>query len=174
MQGDLFGEVPFAFPWPTDTVLVGEGDRVYVSGPFETTPAMLVTPTCTMAAQGKAVGSDDYAMATRALVPVRPLSELIERGALDPERHLDPMRADRMRPYFYLPENSSFGLAEESAALLYQPLSFHHDVVKDLRTAQLTGEGYWQLRRSLAFYAAGVRLNPDDLGPPPAPHDRTS
>lgn len=52
MQGDLFREVPFAFPWPTDTVLVGEGDRVYVSGPFDTTPAMLLTPTCTMAAQG--------------------------------------------------------------------------------------------------------------------------
>lgn len=113
-------------------------------------------------------------MATRALVPVRPLSELIEGGVLDPERHLGPMRADRLRAYFYLPENSSFGLTEESAALLYQPLSFHHDVIKDLRTAQLTGEAYWQLRRSLAFYVAGIRLNPDDLGPPPAPQARTS
>ncbi len=171
---DLFQAVPFAFPWPTDTVLVGEGDRVYVSGPFDTTLAMLITPTCTMAAQGDAVAADAYSMAVRSLVPVRPLRELVERGALDPERHLVPMRGDQIRAYFYLPANERLGIPEESAALLYQPMSVHHGVVEDLRIAQLTGEGYWQLRRSLAFYAAGARLNPDDMGPPPAPHERTS
>lgn len=150
-----------------------EGSRVFISGPFETTLAILLTPTCTMAAQGPAAQEAQYAMPARSLAPVRPVEELVDRGAIDPDRQLGNLRGDRLRNYLYLPASEVLGIPE-SAALIYQPTTLHHEVLDGLRIAQLTGEAYWQLRRSMAFFTAGVRIELEDLGPPPAPRDRTS
>jgi hypothetical protein len=175
MQGDIFRDVPLQFPWPPDVVLPGEeeGSRVFISGPFETTLAILLTPTCTMAAQGPAAQDGQYAMPARSLAPVRPVEELVDRGAIDPDRQLGNLRGDRLRNYLYLPASEMLEIPE-SAALIYQPTTLHHEVLDGLRIAQLTGEAYWQFRRSMAFFSAGVRIELEDLGPPPAPQNRTS
>jgi hypothetical protein len=52
LQGDLFDEVPFAIPAPPDAVVIDEGERRFVSGPFDATPAMLISPSCVIPAQG--------------------------------------------------------------------------------------------------------------------------
>lgn len=173
-QGDLFHNVPLAFPWPPDLVLAGEegSERRFLSGPFETTHAMLVTPTCTMAAQGRTAPVDGYAMPARTLVPVRPLAEVVAAGAVSDET-VGHLRRDRLRNYFYLPPHEEWDFPE-SVALLYQPTTVHHNVLNDLRIGQLRGEGFWQLRRSLAFYDAGIRITTEDLGKPPGPRERMS
>ena len=51
-QGDLFRDVPLAYPLPADELLVDEasgGGRRFLSGPLAFGPAMLITPTWTSA-----------------------------------------------------------------------------------------------------------------------------
>ncbi len=47
-QGDLFRDVPLAYPLPADVLVVDEteggGSRRFLSGPLEFGPAMLITP----------------------------------------------------------------------------------------------------------------------------------
>ena len=66
-QGDLFRDVPLAYPTvlheideeeehadprePEDWLAVGK--RRFLSGPLDFGPAMLITPTCAMSAQGR-------------------------------------------------------------------------------------------------------------------------
>lgn len=173
-QGDVFRDVPLAFPWPADVVLVGEreSERRFLSGPFEITHAMLITPTCTMSAQGRLAPAGGYSMAARALVPVRPLTQVLEEEAVT-EQNLGHLRADRLRNFFYLPANPGWDLPE-SVALLYQPTTVHHDVIRDLRAGQLSGAGHRQLLRSLAFYSTGARITFEELGPPAGPKGRVS
>jgi hypothetical protein len=166
LQGDLFDHVPLAMPAPPDAVLLVEGERRFLSGPFEAGPAMLVSPSCTIAAQGGAAGA--YAMPHRALVPIRPVDELRSGGAIS-EQNLGNLRADRMRNYLYLPACSKFN---ESAALLYMPITVHHDVIAKDRFAQLSGAAYWHLRVKLMVYAGGFLLDPAELGPIPADKQR--
>ena len=58
----------------------GHGARRFLSGPFEVGLAMLVTPTCSMRAQG---APDRYAHPVRSLVPLGPFEELVGAGLLD-------------------------------------------------------------------------------------------
>src|SRR5881392_3380217 len=56
-QGDLFRDVPLAYPLPADELVVDEasgGSRRFLSGPLEFGPAMLITPSCSLGAQGVA------------------------------------------------------------------------------------------------------------------------
>ncbi|MGH2968177.1 MAG: hypothetical protein ACRDK0_03805, partial [Solirubrobacteraceae bacterium] len=39
LQGDLFTDVPIAIPAPPDAVVMAEGERRFVSGPFDAGPA---------------------------------------------------------------------------------------------------------------------------------------
>jgi hypothetical protein len=58
-QGDLFRDVPLAYPSPASELVVDEesgGSRRFLSGPLEFGPAMLITPSCSMGAQGTAAG----------------------------------------------------------------------------------------------------------------------
>lgn len=52
-QGDLFRDVPLAYPLPADELVVDEdeqgGSRRFLSGPLEFGPAMLITPSCSLA-----------------------------------------------------------------------------------------------------------------------------
>jgi hypothetical protein len=165
---DLFKEVPFALPAPPDAVVIDEGERRFVSGPFDATPAMLISPSCIIAAQGE-VRPGAYAHPARTLVPIRPVESLIESGAITGP-NLGHLRADRLRSYFYLPEGPEW---PESAALLYIPISMHHDVIAANRVAQLTGTAYWHLRVKLVVFSTGLLLDPSVFGPVPEPHDRT-
>ena len=73
-QGDLFRDVPLAYPLPADEIVVDEakggGSRRFLSGPLEFGPAMLITPSCSLGAQGAA----GYGHPVRTLVPVIPLA----------------------------------------------------------------------------------------------------
>ena len=170
LQGDLFRDVPLAIPAPPDAVVLAEGERRFVSGPFEAGPAMLISPSCAIAAQGSSAPPGSYAHPARILVPVRSVDELLAAGAIS-EENLGHLRADRLRNYLYLPP---FGDVPEGAGLLYMPLTVHRDVIAQDRIAQLTGVAFWHLRVKLMAFSGGFLLDPSELGEPPAPHERTS
>jgi hypothetical protein len=167
LQGDVFVDVPIAIPAPPDAVLMDEGNRRFLSGPFDAGPAMLLSPSCTIAAQGAARGT--YAMPARTLVPIRPVAELLQAGVIT-EQNVRTLRADRLRNYLYLPAGGT--LTEESVALLYMPITVHHDVIVSERRAQLTGAAYRHLRVKLIAYNTGLVIDPEVFGEPPADTDR--
>src|SRR5919201_5581247 len=92
-QGDLFRDVPLAYPMPADELVVdGEpgGSRRFLSGPLEFGPAMLITPSCSLGAQG----AKRYAHPVRTLVPVLPLAEFVDRGVVKETALADLRRFD--------------------------------------------------------------------------------
>jgi hypothetical protein len=76
-QGDLFRDVPLAYPMPASELVIdedeGRGSRRFLSGPLEFGPAMLITPSSSLAAQREA----GYSHPVRTLVPVLPLEHLV-------------------------------------------------------------------------------------------------
>ncbi len=102
-QGDLFRDVPLAYPLPADELVVdqevGGRSRRFLSGPLEFGPAMLITPSCSLAAQGAA----GYGHPVRTLVPAIPLAELVERGVIKETALSDLRRFDHLINYMYLP-----------------------------------------------------------------------
>ena len=149
-QGDLFCAVPQGFPWPADAIAHEEGERTFLSGPFSSGFGMLVTPTCSMVAQG----GTGYAHAVRALAPVIPLAELVERGVVK-AGSVDDLRArDHLVNYFYLPPIEDQGLVE-SLALIYAPVTIHHDYLEDRRVAQLSEEAAVHLKYKLCAMNSG-------------------
>jgi hypothetical protein len=170
LQGDLFEDVPIAISAPPDAVVMAEGERRFVSGPFDAGPAMLISPSCAIAAQGPTAPPGAYAHPARTLVPIRTVAELVEAGAI-PERNLGLLRSDRLVNYLYLPALKE---RPEGAALLYMPLSVHHDVIADNRVAQLTGAAFWHLRVKLMAFVGGFLLDPSELGEIPAARERRS
>src|SRR6266487_4282207 len=90
-QGDLFRDVPLAYPLPADELVVDKeqgGSRRFLSGPLEFGPAMLITPSCSMGAQGTA----GYGHPVRTLVPVLRLDQLVEQRLIK-ETALDDLGA---------------------------------------------------------------------------------
>jgi hypothetical protein len=151
-QGDLFEEVAFSFPFPPDAIGMREGKRVFLSGSFETGHALLLTPSCTMEAQG--VEEPGYALPERTLAPIRPIEDLRARGV--GEDQIGFIRKyDGIINYFYIPPSEELGVPE-SLALLYAPLTVHHDSIDQERVAQMTNEARIWLRRKLAAYSSGV------------------
>lgn len=170
-QGDIFRDVPLAYPTPAREILYEDaeelwgdediGSRRFLSGPFDTGPAMLITPTCAMSAQG----SGDYAHPVRTLVPLRPLHQLVDLGAIKQE-HLGQIRSsDPLVNYMYLPAFEDVDLPE-SLALLYMPTTIHHDLIDGQRIAQLAVEGAQHLQRKLAWFWTGLRTPRAEFAPP--------
>lgn len=170
LQGDIFLNVPFAIVAPPDAVVMIEGERRFVTGPFDATPAMLISPSCAIAAQGQDMASGQYAHSARILVPMIPLEVLIEAKAI-PEHNVGLFRADRLANYLYLPEGPSW---PESAALLYMPITMHHDVIAADRATHLSGAAFWQLRYKLMAFFGGFKVHPEAFGPVPAASGRSS
>lgn len=170
LQGDLFDEVPLAYPWPPDTTLLEEGKRRYLSGPFDVGSALLITPSCEMSAQQDPRLPPAYAHPVRTLLPIQPVEALSDAGAIS-DSNLGHLRGDRLRSYMYLPARDD---APESAVLLYMPITLHHDVIKDSRVAQMTGVAFRHLRVKLMAYSGGFLLDPAELGEPEADQQRTS
>jgi len=165
-QGDVFEDVPLAYPSPADELLVEEDEesegRRFLSGPLEVGPAMLTTPTCSMRAQG---GGGDYAHPVRTLVPLRSVAELEELGILDQSRLRLAEKRDSLINYMYLPGSPELGIVE-SLALLYMPVTVHHEMIEANRVTQLTAEAAAQLQKKLTWFASSVLLNRDDFDPP--------
>lgn len=140
-QGDIFKHVPLAYPFPPGQIVedpaAPSGTRHFLSGPFEVGHAMLITPTCSMRAQGTAVGS--YAHPVRVLAVVRSVQELIDRGLLTNDRLGLLRKYDGLINYMYLPESAGLELSE-SVALLYMTVILHHDMIAGQRVTQLTYE----------------------------------
>jgi hypothetical protein len=164
-QGDIFHDVPLAFPSPADAILVEEAtgpSRSFLSGPLDYGPAMLITPTCSMRAQ--ALGRD-YAHPVRTLVPLRPVAELIGLGILDvSKQHLAEAR-DSLINYMYVPSDLGLGLPE-SLALLYMPVTLHHEMISEARVTQLTYDAASQLQKKLTWFASSLLADRADFNPP--------
>ena len=170
LQGDIFLNVPLGVIAPPDAIVMAEGERRFVTGPFDAGPAMLISPSCAIAAQGKDVEPGQYAHEARILVPIRPLEQLVDAGAISDD-NVGLFRADRLVNYLYLPEGPAW---PESAGLLYLPITIHHDVIAQDRAVQLTGAAFWQLRYKLIAFIGGFKVHPDEFGPVPEPGERRS
>lgn len=161
-QGDVFTDVPLAYPAPAGELAEAGGARVFLSGPLDFGPAMLITPTCSMRAQGDTAG---YAHPVRTLVPLRTVTELEQAGILDPAKRGLAERRDSLINYMWIPGDSALGI-EDSLALLYMPATLHHDMIAENRLAQLTYEAAQQLQKKLAWYATSMLLDRADFDPP--------
>jgi len=167
-QGDLFRDVPLAYPLPAHELLVDEasGGRRFLTGPLAFGPAMLITPSCSIGAQGAA----GYGHPVRTLVPVIPLAQLIDHGVVKETALADLRRFDHLINYMYLPPldiNELDFSMPESAALLYMPVTLHHAFLEGQRVSQLAYRGAQQLQRKLVwFYSGWLEDNLDAFDPP--------
>lgn len=167
-QGDLFRDVPLAYPLPADELLVDEasGGRRFLTGPLAFGPAMLITPSCSIGAQGAA----GYGHPVRTLVPVIPLAQLIDQGVVKATALADLRRFDHLINYMYLPPldiNELDFSMPESAALLYMPVTLHHAFLEGQRVSQLAYRGAQQLQRKLVWFYSGWREDNLDAFDPP-------
>ena len=169
-QGDLFRDVPLDYPTPPREIVVDEdaeehGVRTFLSGPLEFGPALLTTPTCSMHAQQ----GEGYAHPVRTLVPVVPLGHLVEVGVVREEQLAFVRKYDPLINYMYLPPlelpELEFSMPE-SMALLYMPLTLHHNLIDGNRLSQLAIEGAKQLQRKLIWFASGWLEARDFFDPP--------
>jgi hypothetical protein len=157
-QGDLFRDVPLAYPLPADELVVEEAargaGRRFLSGPLEFGAAMLITPSCSLGAQGTA----GYGHPVRTLAPVIPLAELVGRGVVKETALADLRRFDHLINYMYLPplevDDLEFSM-QESVALLYMPVTLHHAFLEGNRVSQLAYRGAQQLQRKLVWFYSG-------------------
>jgi hypothetical protein len=161
--------MPLAYPLPADELIVDEesgGNRRFLSGPLEFGPAMLITPSCSMGAQGTA----GYGHPVRTLVPVLPLADVIARGVVK-ETALDELRRfDHLINYMYLPplEVGELDFAmPECVALLYMPVTLHHAFLEGQRVSQLAYRGAQQLQRKLVWFYSGWLEDDLDVFDPP-------
>jgi hypothetical protein len=169
-QGDLFRDVPLAYPLPADELLVddaeGGGGRRFLSGPLEFGPAVLITPSCSLGAQG----ATGYGHPVRTLVPAIPLAELVHRGVVKETALADIRRFDHLINYMYLPpldvEKLEFSMPE-SVALLYMPVTLHHVFLEGSRVSQLAYRGAQQLQRKLVWFYSGWLEDDLDVFDPP-------
>lgn len=168
-QGDLFRDVPLAYPLPADELVVDEesgGSRRFLSGPLEFGPAMLITPSCSLGAQGAA----GYGHPVRTLAPVFALAGLVERGVIKETALDDLRRFDHLINYMYLPpldvDEIEFSMPE-SVALLYMPVTLHHAFLEGQRVSQLAYRGAQQLQRKLVWFYSGWLENDLDVFNPP-------
>jgi len=166
-QGDIFFDVPLAYPTPADELVIDDdeqqGSRRFLSGPLSVGPAMLITPTCSMRAQGG--GEDGYAHPVRTLIPLRSVQELLDLQVLDPAKHRLAEKRDSLINYMYVPPSDELGI-EESLALLYMPVTLHHEMIDGLRITQLTYDGAAQLQKKLVWHTSSVLLERQDFDPP--------
>jgi hypothetical protein len=169
-QGDLFRDVPLAYPLPADELVVDEtdrgGSRRFLSGPLEFGSAMLITPSCSLGAQGAA----GYGHPVRTLVPVIPLADLVSRGVVKETAFADLRRFDHLINYMHLPPLAVDELAfsmPESVALLYMPVTLHHAFLEGQRVSQLAYRGAQQLQRKLVWFYSGWLKDDLDVFDPP-------
>lgn len=158
-QGDLFQDVPLGYPWPPNAASHSAGKRKFLSGPFESGFAILLTPTCSMTAQGVA---DGYAHSARMLAPAIALEKLLDEGAVKSGSVQDLRTYDHLVNYFYLPEIPESGFPE-SLALIYSAITVHHDYLEERRVAQLAEPAAVHLKYKLAALYSGSLFSHADF-----------
>jgi len=165
-QGDIFRDVPLAYPLPADGIVIDEDDhgvRIFLSGPFTTGLALLVTPSCSMTAQRAEPGT--YAHPVRTLVVIRAIDELVANEVFNDSK-LGLIRSyDSLNNYMYLSENRELEIPE-SVALLYMPVTLHHEIIADQRVTQLTKVAAQQLQRKLAYFTTSMLIDREEFDPP--------
>jgi len=162
-QGDIFLEVPRHYAGLSEElVILGTGTRHFLSGPLEPGPALLVTPSCSMARS-----ADAYDHKVRTLSPIVPVSDLLSLGALSEDQVRAARAHDGLINYMYLPEHPSSAF-RESVALLYMPITLDHDLLDATarRLCQLNLEAAQQLQRKLAWYYSGIEVERSRFKPP--------
>jgi hypothetical protein len=162
-QGDVYNAVPLAYPVLGASVVDEGGSRRFISGPLEPGPAMLITPTCQMTAQGTTGG---YAHSVRTLVPILSVDELLEAGVLKQSALDQARRYDDLHNYMYLPALA--GAIPESMALLYMPVTVGHSLLEAAayRRYQLRLEGARQLQRKLTLMSTSLVIPRAYFEPP--------
>jgi hypothetical protein len=167
-QGDIFRDVPLAYPTPAAEIAIEDTDtpeetaRTFLSGPLEYGLAMLISPTCSMRSQ---TAGRDYAHPVRTLVPLRPVTELTDMGILDRSKRNIAEKRDSLINYMWIPDNDTLGIPE-SLALLYMPVTLHHEMLDGLRVTQLAHDATCQLQKKLAWHATSVLLDRAEFDPP--------
>ncbi len=104
-----------------------------------------------MAAQGQ---PGSYAHPFRTVVPVWPLAQLVDEGAIKAGAVDDLRRYDHLVNYMYLPAIEAAEMPE-SLALLYAPTTLHHDYLEQRRITQLAVPAAVQLKRQLTAHFGG-------------------
>jgi hypothetical protein len=107
----------------------------------------------------------DYAHPVRTLVPLRPVAELTQIGILDVSKHRLAEMRDSLINYMYVPAAPAIDLAE-SLALLYMPVTLHHDMIAESRLSQLTYDAAAQLQKKLTWFASSLLVDRADFDPP--------
>jgi hypothetical protein len=158
-QGDVFHDVPLGYPFPPDALDHKAGHRKFLAGPFEPGFGMLLTPTCSMVAQG---GEAGYAHPVRMLAPVVPLERLVDEGAVKAGSLEDLRKRDHLVNYFYLPPIPAYEMPE-SLALLYSAITVHHDYLDEHRAAQLAEPAAVHLKYKLAALYGGSLFSHADF-----------
>jgi hypothetical protein len=164
-QGDVFVDVPLAYPSPATEIVIeerAEETRLFLSGPLDFGPAILITPTCSMRSQ---TDGRSYAHPVRTLVPLRPVEELLERGVLDTSKRGLAEKRDSLINYMWFPALRDAEIPD-SLALLYMPVTVHHDMVVESRVAQLTHEAAQQLQKKLAWHMTSMLIQRREFDPP--------
>jgi len=144
---------------PPNAVEHSAGSRKFLSGPFEFGFGMLLTPTCSMTAQGE---EGNYAHAVRMLAPVLPLERLVESGAIKAGSVPDMRVRDHLVNYFYLPAIPDADMPE-SMALIYSSITLHHDYLEDRRVAQLSESTEIHLKYKLTALYGGEIFSHEDF-----------
>jgi hypothetical protein len=168
-QGDIFRDVPLGYPMPPDAFSHSAGSRKFLSGPFEPGFGLLLTPTCSMAAQGE---PGQYAHPVRTLAPIVPLDQLIAAGVVKPGALDDLRRFDHLVNYLYVPPIEEAAMPE-SLALLYAGITVHHDYLEggdvadpgngSRRIAQLSEAAAIHLKYKLTALFAGELFSHGDF-----------
>lgn len=153
------------YAFPENSTFEAGGRRSFLSGPFETGFGMLITPTCSLRSQ-PADAQVPYSHEVRTLVPILPFDDekFVKAGILNADAIKQVRTHDSAINYMYLPALS--GVMPEGLALLYMPLTMHHDVIDGNRVAQLSLEGARQLHRKLVRFYSGWEEGRDFFQPP--------
>jgi hypothetical protein len=93
------------------------------------------------------------------------VTELLEMGVLDASKHRLAETRDSLINYMYIPATPELDLPE-SLALLYMPVTVHHDMIADTRITQLTYEAAAQLQKKLTWFASSLLVERADFEPP--------
>jgi hypothetical protein len=168
-QGDIFRDVPLGYPSPgvvyEDEEL--ESGRTFLTGPLDFGPAMLITPTCSMRVQAE---GGKYAHPVRTLVPLLAVDALLDAGHINESSVGLARKYDRLINYMYRPPLGRSELefeVPETLALLYMPVTLHHDIIEGSRVSQLARGGAQQLHRKLVWFATGWLEEDLDFFQPP-------
>lgn len=158
--GDLFEAVPFG-EQPTVVYTDEEGPPAkHFLGEVVFGYGLLITPTCDMADQRDGGAAHPF----RVLVPVVPLSLVLEQtGAVAQSEQLLRSR-DAMNPYMYLPPLAGV-LEEDSVACLFRPSLVSEELLSEppRRVAQLQALARRHLKVKLAAYWGRVAVDPAEL-----------